>query len=60
MFVIDIQDEYTHAISQLVHLMAIVCEVHPTINFEVFVHKAESMSDDYKIGMSYSVSFPYR
>ncbi|KAF9515312.1 hypothetical protein BS47DRAFT_1342001 [Hydnum rufescens UP504] len=48
-FVIDIQDEYSHAISKLVHLMAMVYTVHPLINIEVFVHKAESMSEDYKI-----------
>jgi Gtr1/RagA G protein conserved region len=56
-FVIDIQDEYSHAISKLVHLMAMVYTVHPLINIEVFVHKAESMSEDYKIGMSCSVPF---
>ncbi|KAH9415830.1 ras-related GTP binding C/D [Dermatophagoides pteronyssinus] len=48
-FVIDSQDDYGEA---LVHLNQIVRKAHqvnPNINFEVFIHKVDGLSDDHKI-----------
>ncbi|KZT07720.1 uncharacterized protein LAESUDRAFT_650537 [Laetiporus sulphureus 93-53] len=48
-FVIDIQDMYQAPISKLVYSFIDAYRKNPQINLEVFVHKAEAMSDDYKI-----------
>ncbi|CAN9504210.1 unnamed protein product [Ophioblennius macclurei] len=48
-FVIDAQDDYMEA---LVRLHLTVCrayKVNPDINFEVFIHKVDGLSDDHKI-----------
>ncbi|XP_029977190.1 ras-related GTP binding Cb [Salarias fasciatus] len=48
-FVIDAQDDYMEA---LVRLHLTVCRAHkvnPDINFEVFIHKVDGLSDDHKI-----------
>jgi len=46
-YVIDLQDEYGHAVNQFIHLMAIVHEMNRDLHIEVFAHKAESLAADY-------------
>jgi len=48
-FVIDAQDEYLEALNKL-HIIAMnAYKVNPNITFEVFIHKADGLSDDSKI-----------
>ncbi|KAG2140020.1 Gtr1/RagA G protein conserved region-domain-containing protein [Suillus cothurnatus] len=48
-FVIDIRDLYQHPVPKLVEFIVAACQIHPDINFEVFVHKAERLQEDDKI-----------
>ncbi|EIN09988.1 hypothetical protein PUNSTDRAFT_33989, partial [Punctularia strigosozonata HHB-11173 SS5] len=48
-FVIDIQDLYQAPISRLIDFIIKASEHNPALNLEVFVHKTEPLSDDYKI-----------
>ncbi|KAH9945044.1 Gtr1/RagA G protein conserved region-domain-containing protein [Epithele typhae] len=47
-FVIDIQDLYQQPIQRLVDFVVAAYKAHPNINLEVFVHKADVLSDEYK------------
>lgn len=44
------QDVYNQPISKLVEFIIAVYNVNPTVNFEVFVHKAEKLQEDDKFG----------
>lgn len=48
-FVIDAQDEYLEALQKLHMTITKAVSVNPSINIEVFVHKIDGLSDDYKI-----------
>jgi Ras-related GTP-binding protein C/D len=48
-FVIDAQDEYQEALQKLHMTITKAVSVNPGINIEVFVHKIDGLSDDYKI-----------
>lgn len=48
-FVIDAQDEYLEALQKLHVTITKAVSVNPSINIEVFVHKIDGLSDDYKI-----------
>lgn len=48
-FVIDAQDEYQEALQKLHMTITKAVSVNPAINIEVFVHKIDGLSDDYKI-----------
>ncbi|KAF8656250.1 hypothetical protein AX16_002686 [Volvariella volvacea WC 439] len=48
-FVIDIRDIYNQAIAKFVEFIVAAYHVNPNISFEVFVHKAEGLQEDYKI-----------
>jgi len=48
-FVIDIQDNYQQPIARLVDLVVTACQENPGMNLEVFVHKSEALSEEYKI-----------
>lgn len=48
-FVIDAQDEYLEALQKLHMTITKAVSVNPGINIEVFVHKIDGLSDDYKI-----------
>ncbi|CCJ30792.1 unnamed protein product [Pneumocystis jirovecii] len=48
-FVIDSQDEYLEALTKLHITIIKALTVNPNINIEVFIHKADTLSDDYKI-----------
>lgn len=54
-----VQDLYNQAISKLVEFIVASYHQNPNINFEVFVHKAEKLQEDDKIGMhSIAVAYP--
>ncbi|KAH8100951.1 Gtr1/RagA G protein Gtr2 [Cristinia sonorae] len=47
-FVIDIQDLYQQPIAKLVDCVVAVYQENPNMNLEVFVHKGDALSEDYK------------
>jgi len=49
-FVIDIRDLYNQPISKLVEFIVAAYHANPNIAFEVFVHKAEKLQEEDKIG----------
>lgn len=48
-FVIDSQDEYMEALARLHLTVTRAYKVNTDINFEVFIHKVDGLSDDHKI-----------
>lgn len=44
------KDLYQQPIVKLVEFIVAACQVNPNVNFEVFVHKAEKLQEDDKIG----------
>ncbi|KAI0783950.1 Gtr1/RagA G protein conserved region-domain-containing protein [Irpex lacteus] len=48
-FVIDIQDLYGGPIAKLLNFTIAAYQENPSINLEVFVHKAEANTDEYRI-----------
>ncbi|XP_061597089.1 ras-related GTP-binding protein C-like [Cololabis saira] len=48
-FVIDAQDDYMEALGRLHLTVSRAFKVNPDINFEVFIHKVDGLSDDHKI-----------
>ena len=47
-WVIDAQDDYLDAINRLNATILRLQQSYPTINVEVFIHKVDGLSDDYK------------
>jgi Ras-related GTP-binding protein C/D len=47
-WVIDAQDEYLDAVSRLTNAILKLSTKYPAINIEVFVHKVDGLSDDYR------------
>lgn len=47
-WVIDIQDENIHSINKLINTAVFLMENYPRIHFEVFIHKTDGLSDEYK------------
>lgn len=47
-WIIDSQDEYLSSINELLRTAVYLAEHYPRINFEVFVHKTDGLSDEYK------------
>lgn len=47
-WVLDMQDEYFHSIGQLIETAVFLLENYPRINFEVFIHKTDGLSEEYK------------
>lgn len=43
------QDDYVEALSRLHLTVSRAYRVNPEINFEVFIHKVDGLSDDHKI-----------
>ena len=50
-WVIDAQDDYIDALSRLCQTIYYLANNHPTINIEVFIHKTDGLSDDYKFDL---------
>ncbi|KAF8975174.1 hypothetical protein BGZ46_009374 [Entomortierella lignicola] len=48
-FVIDSQDDYMEALARLHTTVVAAYRVNPNITFEVFIHKVDGLSEDYKI-----------
>ncbi|GAM27697.1 hypothetical protein SAMD00019534_108730 [Acytostelium subglobosum LB1] len=48
-FVIDAQDDITEALMKLHQTIVKVHQINPAIHFEVFIHKADGLTDDHKI-----------
>jgi len=48
-FVIDAQDDYSDALSKLYSTVTKAYKINSDIKFEVFIHKADSLSDDNKL-----------
>lgn len=48
-WVIDAQDEYLEAINRLNETILNLQPSYPNINIEVFIHKVDGLSDDYKL-----------
>uniref|UniRef100_UPI00015386F2 Ras-related GTP-binding protein D n=1 Tax=Homo sapiens TaxID=9606 RepID=UPI00015386F2 len=48
-FVIDSQDDYMEALARLHLTVTRAYKVNTDINFEVFIHKVDGLSDDHKI-----------
>ncbi|XP_058457179.1 ras-related GTP-binding protein C isoform X1 [Malaya genurostris] len=48
-FVIDAQDDYIEALSKLNQTVTKAHKVNPRIKFEVFIHKVDGVSDDFKM-----------
>lgn len=44
------QDLYQQPIAKLVDFVISAYQEHPNMNLEVFVHKADVLSEEYKIG----------
>lgn len=49
MFVIDAQDDYLEALTKLNQTVTKAYKVNSRIKFEVFIHKVDGVSDDFKI-----------
>lgn len=47
-WVLDMQDEYFHSIGQLIETAVFLLQNYPRINFEVFIHKTDGLSEEYK------------
>ncbi|TKA75599.1 hypothetical protein B0A55_06345 [Friedmanniomyces simplex] len=47
-WVLDVQDEYLSSIASLIETAVFLAEHHPRINFEVFIHKIDGLSEEYK------------
>lgn len=48
-YVIDSQDEYMNAITNLAMIIDYAHKVNPKINTEVLIHKVDGLSEDYKL-----------
>lgn len=48
-WVIDAQDEYLDAIVRLNYVILRLRESYPNVNVEVFIHKVDGLSDDYRV-----------
>ncbi|AET41121.1 Gtr2p Ecym_7280 [Eremothecium cymbalariae DBVPG len=48
-YVIDSQDEYLSALTNLAMIIEYAYKVNPRINFEVLIHKVDSLSEDFKL-----------
>lgn len=48
-YVIDSQDEYLNALTNLAMIIEYAYKVNPRISFEVLIHKVDSLSEDFKL-----------
>ncbi|KAN0115201.1 Gtr1/RagA G protein conserved region domain containing protein [Hyaloscypha variabilis] len=55
-WVIDAQDEYLEAINRLNSTILNLQPTYPNINIEVFIHKVDGLSDDYKLDIQRDVT----
>lgn len=55
-WVIDAQDEYLEAINRLNVTILNLQPTYPNINIEVFIHKCDGVSDDYKLDVQRDIT----
>lgn len=51
-YIVDAQDDYTESLSKLHDTLVRAYHVNPDLYFEVFVHKVDGLSDDYKVDLT--------
>ncbi|KAK5134512.1 hypothetical protein LTR08_006429 [Meristemomyces frigidus] len=47
-WILDVQDEFLTSISEMIQTAVFLAENYPRVNFEVFIHKTDGLSDEYK------------
>lgn len=55
-WVIDAQDDYLEAVARLQTTIITLQRHYPNINVEVFIHKVDGLSDDYKLDIQRDIS----
>lgn len=55
-WVIDAQDDYLEAVSRLNATVLSLQRSYPNINIEVFIHKVDGLSDDYKLDIQRDIT----
>jgi len=55
-WVIDAQDDYMEAVARLNATILTVQRAYPAINVEVFIHKVDGLSDDYKLDIQRDIT----
>ncbi|EFZ00976.1 hypothetical protein MHUMG1_05413 [Metarhizium humberi] len=55
-WVIDAQDDYLEAVSRLNATVLFLQRGYPNINIEVFIHKVDGLSDDYKLDIQRDIT----
>ncbi|KAJ9081699.1 GTP-binding protein gtr2 [Entomophthora muscae] len=51
-YIVDAQDDYTDSLGKLHDTLVRAYSVNPDLFFEVFVHKVDGLSDDYKVDLT--------
>merc|ERR1711939_1153021 len=47
-WILDVQDEYLSSITSMIQTAVFLAEHYPRVNFEVFIHKIDGLSEEYK------------
>ncbi|KAL7815043.1 Gtr1/RagA G protein conserved region domain-containing protein [Trichoderma aethiopicum] len=55
-WVIDAQDDYLEAVARLNATILSLQRTYPNINIEVFIHKVDGLSDDYKLDIQRDIT----
>lgn len=55
-WVIDAQDDYLEAVARLNNTILNLQRTYPNINIEVFIHKVDGLSDDYKLDIQRDIT----
>jgi Ras-related GTP-binding protein C/D len=55
-FIIDAQDDYNEALSRLYQTVTKASKVNPNMNFEVFIHKVDGLTDENKMEIHRDIS----
>lgn len=55
-WVIDAQDDYLEAVARLNSTILSLQRTYPNINIEVFIHKVDGLSDDYKLDIQRDIT----
>ncbi|RGP80800.1 GTP-binding gtr2 [Fusarium longipes] len=55
-WVIDAQDDYLEAVMRLNTTILFLQRTYPNINIEVFIHKVDGLSDDYKLDIQRDIT----
>lgn len=47
-WVLDVQDDYLTSITEMIQTAVFLTENYPRVNFEVFIHKTDGLSEEYR------------